>query len=182
MLTKKDEILNRIDELCGKTKLMKKDHNVVLLACTADAAVLYRRFAYGKARIQRRGDKEVFDAVQEKSSLGVLKNGFDDPAILISPPGAKEGGSDGESLLFHYSGREGADGIPGFALLLYWKSGHAKLHVREISVRNHTGLHISPECRSREGFWLIKAVCEPFLVSWRFRLDWENILKDCFCF
>ena len=180
MLTKKDEIFTRIDELGGKTKLMKIEHNVVLLASTADAAVLYRRFAYGEARIQRRGDKDVFDAVQEKSSLGVISNGFDDPAILIYSPGAKEGDSDGESLLFHYSGREGADGIPGFALLLYWKSGHAKLHVREISVRNHTGLHISPKCRSKEEFWFVKAVAEPILVSWHFRLDWHQILNDCF--
>ena len=182
MLTNNERIYAWINNYGGNTKPMKKEHNVVFIACTDKAAVLYRRFAYGEARIQRRGDKDIFKTVQDKSSLDVMKYGCDDPAILISSPGAKDCDSDGNSLLFHYSGKEGADGIPSFALLLYWKSGHAKLHVREISVRNLTGLHISPKCRSREDFWLIKAVCEPFLVSWRFRLDWDKIINDCFYF
>ena len=154
-----------------KYKTLMDNQLVVLLTFTASSAALYFKKEDAPASVTRRGGANDLDAISKQSVISVADFGFNDTRIIVAAP------SQNELVIRNSDANSG--GATG-AILFYGKPSGCKIHVRLVSNRAAYGMCEQFAVNSLDKLWLLKAILEPIIISWGFRLNWHRIVEYVF--
>ncbi len=154
-----------------KCKTLNNLQIVVLIVFSSTGAVLFYRKGDNPASVIRKGNDPGLDAVSKRSSISLADFGFSDGAIIVSAPDTKD-------LIIRNTDEDDDMAAKDIgAVVFYGRPSGKKIHVRVVCNRGSNGTCEQFSVESLDELWMLRAVVEPILVSWKLRFSWPNFLE-----
>ena len=176
MLVTSTQVIGDIMESAQKARCIRDDKIQIVLGFCKGSAFLLQRWPDRSPIVNFVGSRfQGFISSKTRVTIVKRERGSENFAILLSS--GKRNALDEKQLVFAI---EQPEGESGGCIALYGAPDSQKLHVRYVSKRSSFEFPASFKVEELSYLWVVKCICEPLCVSYRFRINWLRLTEEIF--
>ena len=167
--------ISDITETANKIRTLHDDQIQIILGFCKGSAFLLQRWPERRPTVSFVGPRFV-DLISVTTRVTLINRGVEDFAVLVTA-GKCRNLVEQRGVIFAV---EDLMNESGGCILIYGKPDKMKIHVRLLAQRSSVVTLNSFKIKDTGTVWMIKAICEPLLLSFGMKINWNRLVEEIF--